>query len=160
MSGAPGSGFRPVVGMSFRRPPRHMTRERMRRYVDAQPTVAADDGRIHTQEPTIHDDDAYARAQGLPGIIADGMISTNWILGMLIDLFGPAVAGRCRLRTKYIAPIHEDQAVITCARVTHVVPQADGSRTLTLEVWCEDDSGRRLTVGEATVHPDAAAIAT
>ncbi len=128
----------------------------MRWYVAAQPTVAADDGRNHTQGPTIHDDDDYARSQGLPGIIADGMVSTNWILGLLVDLFGRGVAERCRLSTKYIAPIHEDQIVIACARVSHIVPGADGTSAVTLDVWCEDDSQAKLTVGEATVFVPAA----
>ncbi len=140
------------AGAEFRMPPRPMTRERMRRYVDAQPTVAADDGRIHTQEPTIHDDDDYAREQGLPGIIADGMVSTNWILGLLIDVYGEAVAGRCKLRTKYIAPIYEDQIVISCARVLRVTPAPNGLSACELEVWCEDDAGAKLTVGDATVY--------
>lgn len=138
-------------GAEFRLAPRPMTRERMRWYVDAQPTIAADDGRIHTQEPTIHDDDDYARKQGLPGIIADGMVSTNWILGLLVDVYGPEVAGRCKLRTKYIAPIYEDQIVVTCARVTDVA-RADGKTACTLDVWCEDDAGVKLTVGDATVY--------
>ena len=86
-----------------------MTRERMRWYVDIQDTVQADDGRIHPQPPTIHDDDDYAKKQGLPGIIADGMVSTNWILSLLVDVFGPDAASKGRLRTKYIAPIYEDQ---------------------------------------------------
>lgn len=138
-------------GAEFRLAPRPMTRERMRWYVDAQPTIAADDGRIHTQEPTIHDDDDYARKQGLPGIIADGMISTNWILGLLVDVYGPEVAGRCKLRTKYIAPIYEDQIVVACARVRDVA-SADGKTACALDVWCEDDTGAKLTVGDATVY--------
>ncbi|MEJ8573014.1 MaoC family dehydratase [Microbaculum marinum] len=145
------AGFVPEVGTEFRLAPRPMTRERMRWYVDAQPTVAADDGRIHTQDPTIHDDDDYARKQGLPGIIADGMISTNWIMGLLVDLFGRGVAERCRLRTKYIAPIYEDQVVVTCARVSRVARDADGVAAISLDVWCEDDTAGKLTVGEATV---------
>lgn len=139
-------------GAEFRLAPRPMTRERMRWYVDAQPTIAADDGRIHTQEPTIHDDDDYARKQGLPGIIADGMVSTNWILGLLIDVYGEGVAGRCKLRTKYVAPIFEDQIVITCAKVTGVEKAADGTSACSLDVWCEDDTGTKLTLGDATVH--------
>jgi acyl dehydratase len=138
-------------GAEFRLAPRPMTRERMRWYVDAQPTIAADDGRVHTQEPTIHDDDDYARKQGLPGIIADGMVSTNWILGLLVDVYGPEVAGRCRLRTKYIAPIYEDQIVIACARVKGVT-EAEGQKACALDVWCEDDTGARLTVGDAMVY--------
>jgi len=138
-------------GAEFRLAPRPMTRERMRWYVDAQPTIAADDGRVHTQEPTIHDDDDYARKQGLPGIIADGMVSTNWILGLLVDVYGPEVAGRCRLRTKYIAPIYEDQIVIACARVKGVT-EVEGRKACALDVWCEDDTGARLTVGDAMVY--------
>lgn len=139
-------------GTELRSRPRAMTRERMRWYVDAQPTIAADDGRIHTQPPTIHDDDAYARSQGLPGIIADGMISTNWIQGLLIDVFGPHVAGRSRLTTKYVAPIHENQVVSACARVATVTLNRDGDTVYTLDVWCEDDSRKTLTAGSAMVQ--------
>ncbi len=138
-------------GTELRTRPRAMTRERMRWYVDAQPTIAADDGRIHTQPPTIHDDDDYARSQGLPGIIADGMISTNWIQGLLVDIFGAQFAGRSRLRTKYIAPIYENQAVTACVRVASVVDDAEGNTIFSLDVWCEDDTEKKLTVGSATV---------
>jgi acyl dehydratase len=145
-------GTRHAVGSEFRLAPRPMTRERMRWYVDIQETVQVDDGRIHTQAPTIHDDDDYARRQGLPGIIADGMITTNWIHGLLIDLFGSAAAGTGRLRTRYIAPIHEDQVVITCARVRSALDDAVGDTVYVMEVWCEDDRGAKLTVGEAEVR--------
>jgi acyl dehydratase len=140
------------IGTEMRLPLRLMTRERMRWYVDIQDTVAYDDGRIHPQPPTIHDDDAYARAQGLPGIIADGMISTNWILGLLVDVFGEDAARKGRLKTKYVAPIYEDQPVITCARVTSVRVGGNDETVYDLDVWCEDDTGKKLTVGEATVH--------
>jgi 3-hydroxybutyryl-CoA dehydratase len=138
-------------GTEFRLAPRPMTRERMRWYVDIQETVQVDDGRIHTQAPTIHDDEAYARKQGLPGIISDGMITTNWIHGLLLDIFGPSAAGPGSLRTKYIAPIYEDQVVTTCARITGVTRDAQSNPVYTLEVWCEGDSGRKLTVGDARV---------
>ena len=140
-------------GHEFRTAPRPMTRERMRWYVDIQETVQADTGRIVTQPPTIHDDDAYARKNGLPGIIADGMISTNWILGLLVDVFGPSAAGRGRLRTKYIAPVYEDQVIVACARVRKSLHDAEGRQLLELDVWCEDDRGTKVTVGEAVVHP-------
>ena len=142
-------------GTEFRAPPRPMTRERMRWYVDIQETVQADTGRIVTQPPTIHDDDAYAKKNGLPGIIADGMISTNWILGLLIDVFGPEAAGGGRLRTKYIAPVYEDQVIIACARVQSSVGDAVGSTVYDLEVWCEDDRGTKVTVGNAVVRTKA-----
>ena len=142
------------IGSELRSAPREMTRERMRWYVDAQPTVAADNGRIQTQEPTIHDDDDYARKQGLPGIIADGMISTNWIMGLLLDTFGTDFLHKGKLRTKYIAPIYEDQVVICRARVTAIEPAGDAT-AYRMEVWCEDDTAKKLTVGEAVAHHKA-----
>lgn len=142
------------IGTEIRARPRRMSRERMRWYVDAQPTIAADDGRIHTQPPTIHDHDEYARKQGLPGIIADGMISTNWIQGLLIDVYGPGVARRSRLRTKYIAPVYEDDLITACLKVTGERRDDDGRRVVDLEVWCEDGDRKPVTVGEATVYPD------
>jgi 3-hydroxybutyryl-CoA dehydratase len=140
------------AGTEFRLPARAMTRERMRWYVDIQDTVQFDDGRIHPQPPTIHDDDAYAKKQGLPGIIADGMISTNWIFSLLTDVFGDDAARKGRLRTKYIAPVYEDQVLTTCARVTSLHDTADGETVYNLDVWCEDDSGKHVTVGKALVH--------
>ena len=140
-----------TAGTEFRLAPRLMTRERMRWYVDIQETVQQDTGRIVTQPPTIHDDDAYAKKQGLPGIIADGMVSTNWILGLLVEVFGPEAATKGRLRTKYIAPIYEDQVVSACAKVTSVTSDA-GKAVYDLEVWCEDDKGKKVTVGEARVY--------
>jgi 3-hydroxybutyryl-CoA dehydratase len=149
---APASRIRYDAGTEFRLPPRPMTRERMRWYVDVQDTVQFDDGRIHPQPPTIHDDDAYAKKQGLPGIIADGMISTNWIFSLLTDVFGDDAARKGRLRTKYIAPVYEDQVLIACARVRSLHDNADGATVYHLDVWCEDDSGKHVTVGEALVH--------
>lgn len=147
MSNAP----RYSAGTEVRLAPRPMTRERMRWYVDIQETVQVDDGRIHTQPPTIHDDEDYARKQGLRGIISDGMITTNWIHGLLIDMFGPAACGPGRLQTKYIRPIFENDIVITCARVERVNCDAQGRIVNELEVWCEDDRGNKLTVGQACV---------
>jgi 3-hydroxybutyryl-CoA dehydratase len=140
------------IGSELRSAPRPMTRERMRWYVDAQATVAADNGRIATQDPTIHDDDDYAKKQGLPGIIADGMISTNWIMGLLLDAFGADFARKGKLRTKYIAPIHENQIVISCARLTSIEKASEGDTAFHFDVWCEDDSQVKLTVGEALVY--------
>lgn len=150
MSDAARSAFEP--GAQFRTPPRPMTRERMRWYVDIQETVQADTGRIVTQPPTIHDDDAYAKKNGLPGIIADGMISTNWILGLLVDVFGHEAAGKGRLRTKYIAPVVEDQVITACGSVRSARRDGSGTTVYELDVWCEDDTGLKVTVGEAVVH--------
>jgi acyl dehydratase len=140
------------IGTILRAPPRRMTRERMRWYVDLLPTVEADDGRVHQAEPTIHDDDDFARSQGLPGIIADGMLSTNWILSLLLDAFGQDAMQPGALSTRYIAPVYEDALITAAASVTTVAEEPGGSLRYGMEVWCEDGDGRRLTVGQASVR--------
>jgi 3-hydroxybutyryl-CoA dehydratase len=138
------------VGDELRAPPRSMHRERMRWYVDGLFTALANDGKVHTEE-NIHTDDEYARSQGLPGIIADGMISTNWIFGFLLNTFGEDYLKKGSLRTKYIKPILEDRPVISGLRVKQI--ESSGAEThYTLEVWCEDQEGKMLTVGAAEVR--------
>jgi hypothetical protein len=83
------------------------------------------------------------------------MVSTNWNLGLLVDVFGPDAAAKGRLRTKYIAPIYEDQVVIACAKVASAVGN-EGGTVYGLDVWCEDDTGKKLTVGDAIVHSKGA----
>jgi acyl dehydratase len=138
-----------AVGEVLRAAPRSMTRERMRWYVDGLFTAKINDGKPHTEE-NIHTDDAYARSQGLPGIISDGMISTNWIYGLLLDSFGADFLRAGSLRTKYIKPITENRVVTACFRVLEAEP-ADGRTRYRLEVWCEDESGTVLTVGGASL---------
>ena len=150
MSGTRNDALQLRVGTILRAQPRQMTRERMRRYVDVQDTVAYDDGRIHQQPPTIHDDDEYAKSQGLTGIIADGMVSTNWIFSLLVDVFGRDAAGKGKLRTKYILPIYEDQTIISYAEIKSVENTSDEATTYFMDVWCEAD-GKKVTVGESVV---------
>ncbi|MCF7701795.1 MaoC family dehydratase [Loktanella sp. M215] len=140
----------PAPGDRFSAAPRAMTRERMRWYVDAQATAVANDGKPRFGGPTIHDDDAYAISQGLPGIIADGMVSTNWILSLLVDSFGQAAVHRGRLKTKYIRPVYENDALQSHAEVTSVEPGETGHRVV-LKVWCDGPDATPVTVGEAEV---------
>ena len=54
---------------------------------------------------TSNSDEEYARAQELPAVIADGMISTNWISGMLVEQFGMDYLERGELRTRFRRPV-------------------------------------------------------
>jgi acyl dehydratase len=138
-------------GTEFKSRFRSMTRERMRWYCDALDTATENDGKFYVAGPTIHNDDAFAKKQGLSAIIADGMISTNWIYGFLLDTFGPSFLKRGELSTKYVKPTFEDQKVRTCARVREASPAEGDVTRYDLDVWCEDDAGTVLTAGAAAV---------
>ena len=68
--------------------------------------------------PNIHTDDALARANGLPGRVADGMVSTNWISTLLTDAFGGRYLEGGSLRTRYVRPIFEDERIEVVVRIT------------------------------------------
>jgi len=136
----------PSTGEHFTGPSLIMTRERMRWYCDALETAASQSGEFIVAEPTIHTDDEYARENGLPGIVADGMISTNYISSLLYRSFGvPYLAGG-ELVTKFIRPVYEDEVLQAHA----VVTGADAQR-VQLEVWVETADGHKVTVGTASV---------
>lgn len=134
------------VGGHAESAPSQMTKERMRWYCDALETAASSGGEFIVAEPTIHTDSEYAKAQGLPGIVADGMLSTNAISGLLYRLFGISYLSSGQLRTKFIRPVYENDVVQAHAVVTDIT---EGSYLL--DVWVQTESGQKVTVGTARV---------
>ncbi|WP_020578855.1 MaoC family dehydratase [Actinopolymorpha alba] len=135
-----------AVGQHFWSTPRAMTRERMRWYCDALETAALANGEFVIAEPTIHTDEEYAKEQGLPGIIADGMLSTNYISSLLYQQFGERYLAGGELRTKFIRPVYEDDVIQAHGRVTGL---EDGRWSI--EVWCQTANEQKVTVGVASV---------
>lgn len=118
----------------------------MRWYCDALETAASSSGEFIIAEPTIHTDDEYAKANGLAGIVADGMISTNYISSLLFREFGlPYLAGG-ELTTKFIRPVFEDDVL-----ETHAVVTGTDGEGVQLDVWVQTEDGQKVTVGTATV---------
>ena len=100
----------------------------------------------------IHTDDAFARNQGLPAVIADGMMMTNWCSDMMVQHFGMDYLTRGELRTKFIKPVYLNQTVHVRARVLSADPTESGGRAYALDVWCEDENGVKVTDGSARVE--------
>lgn len=138
-----------VVGQEFRGPTRIVTHQRLLWYGEGM--LAAASGTRMRAHDNIHTDEDYALSQGLPAAIADGMLSTAWISSVLIGAFGAAYLERGELRTKYIKPVYVDVPLTAAARITTVSAAADGRIRYDLEVWAEDGTGVKLTVGDAVI---------
>jgi acyl dehydratase len=113
-------------------------------------------GSLQPVQHNIHTDDEYARSQGLPAAIADGMHSTNWLSAMMADHFGAHYVVHGELRTKFIKPTYANVPVTTRGHITDRTVSANGDIKITMDVWCEDDKGTKLTVGDASVLVTAA----
>ena len=114
-----------------------ITREQLVQYADA----SGDHNRIHV-------DDETARAVGLDGVIAHGMLSMGFLGSYLCARFGPESVRRLSVRFNAIVRPGD---VLTCHGRISTVEQLNGNRRLRLEVWAANQSGERVTHGEAEV---------
>jgi 3-hydroxybutyryl-CoA dehydratase len=137
------------VGAEITGPVRVVTAERIEWYDSAMLSAAS--GELAQVGSNIHTDDAYAKSQGLPGIIADGMIMANWCSSMLVERFGMDYLERGELRTKFIKPVLLGATVFVRGRVLAVERGADGGRVCKLDVWCEDENGTKVVDGDARI---------
>ncbi|MGE0800604.1 MAG: MaoC family dehydratase [Lautropia sp.] len=139
-----------VVGAEIAGPVRTMTAERIEWYDSGLRSAAR--GVLTQVGVNIHTDDAYARAQGLPGVIGDGMIMTNWCSSMLTAHFGMDYLERGELRTKFIKPVYRDVRVSTHGKIRSIDTADDGSVVIDLAIWCQDQNGLKLTDGDAKIR--------
>ncbi len=90
-------------------------------------------------------DDEAARQEGLPGMIAPGVLS----MGLLVDLVErwAGVGSLRRLGTTFRGMVRPGRLRL-CGAVTQ---RDDGARTVEVDVWLENVDGERSVIGTATV---------
>ena len=79
----------------------------------------------------LHQDDAFARAAGFPGIIAHGMFTMGHMAACVVAWAGEAAAVE-RISAQFRAPVFLDEEIVAGGRVRSVDAEA---RTATLETW-------------------------
>jgi acyl dehydratase len=137
------------VGDELKGPVRKVTVERIEWYDSAMLSAAA--GELRQVGSNIHTDEDYARAEGFIGVMADGMIMTNWCSSMLLEHFGSDYIERGTLRTKFIKPVWLDAIVHVRGRVVASEPNG-GATVYKLDVWCEDENGVKVVDGDSRIE--------
>ena len=112
-------------------------REEIKAYADAS----------GDQNP-LHQDDAFARSVGFPGIIAHGMFTMAHVVKAVTDWAGDP-AGLVAIDVQFRAVVFMDETLEAGGEVTAVDPE---SRRVTLSVWAamERDGRRVLAVKNST----------
>jgi acyl dehydratase len=136
-----------------------MTAERMRWHVEGLETAAAAGEAPAKAGVNFHTDDDAARANGLPGRIADGMVTTNWLSSLLVQAFGEAVSWGATIQAKFIRPVFEGDRIVATVTVTAIEGDGADGRTIRTELQCVNQAGELCTVGTAAiaVGPDGRA---
>ena len=98
----------------------------------------------------IHQDDAFARAAGMDGVFAHGMLSMGFVAQSVTDWVG---VGRVRRISVRFAALVRLGDVITCrGRVTAKrAPQGREDGQVDLELWAENQKSEKVVTGRATV---------
>lgn len=97
----------------------------------------------------LHTDPAFARAAGLDGVIAHGMLVMG-LLGRLADgLAGPGALRE--LRARFRAPTRPGETLRCGGRVTAAY-ERDGRRFVEAELWARGDGGQLKATAEATAE--------
>ncbi len=97
----------------------------------------------------IHTDEAFARQCGLPAPIASGVMSQAYLVALMLDVFGEAWLANGRMELAFFRTVQPGDRLTPKAVVRRREPKA-GAVQLTLDVWCENQRGERVTAGVAT----------
>lgn len=96
----------------------------------------------------IHQDDEFARAAGMGGVFAHGMLTMGFVAQAVTDWAGAGAVRKLGVRFTALVRLKD---VVTCrGRVTGTT-RRDGHYLVDLDVWAETQKGDRVVAGTATV---------
>jgi len=96
----------------------------------------------------IHQDDEFARAAGMGGVFAHGMLSMGFVGQVVTDWAGPATVRKLAVRFAAIVRLKD---VITCKGRVLDKSSKDDVHLVGLEIWAENQRGEKVVTGKATV---------
>ena len=97
----------------------------------------------------LHTDPSLAKARGLPTIAASGPQYQGYLIGLLVDLFGPRWLRNGSMDIKFVRLVPAG-AVITPEAVLRERNKIDNCLVFELDVRCVNADGEPVLVGTAT----------
>jgi acyl dehydratase len=104
----------------------------------------------------IHYDRPFAEAAGLPGVILHGLLKAGW-LGELVQTWAGPNAFVRHIEASYRGIDQPGQPYALGGKVVSVQASTEPGKggVVGLEVWGEDRTGNRTTLGKASVEVEA-----
>jgi acyl dehydratase len=96
----------------------------------------------------IHQDDEFARAAGMGGVFAHGMLSMGFVAQALTDWAGAGTVRKLGVRFQALVRLKD---TVTCRGRVVSRSTADGVHLVDLDVWAENQRGEKVVTGTATV---------
>ena len=96
-----------------------------------------------------HSDINVARADGIQRTIASGQNQMAFLHEMMERNFGDAWVYGGRISARYIHPVYAGDNLTAHGLVTEI-GVVDGKPRVTLQIWCENQDGRKTCAGTAS----------
>jgi acyl dehydratase len=100
-----------------------------------------------------HWDPVYAAQTGLAGPIQTGEMSSAYLAEMCVNHFGRNFFRGARMQCKYVNSVVANEVIVTGGVVRDKMPKGNGFR-FTVDIWAENDSGQKKTVGVVEADVD------
>ena len=97
----------------------------------------------------IHQDAEFARAAGMGGVFAHGMLSMGFVAQSVTDWLGAGTVRKLGVRFTALVRLKD---VITCTGRVLGTNEKNGERLVELEVWAENQRGEKVVSGRATIE--------
>jgi acyl dehydratase len=96
----------------------------------------------------IHQDDEFARAAGMSGVFAHGMLSMGFVAQALTDWAGAGTVRKLGVRFNGLVRLKD---VVTCRGRVLGKSSKDDLNLVDVEVWAENQRGEKVVTGRATL---------
>jgi acyl dehydratase len=96
----------------------------------------------------IHQDDEFAKAAGMGGVFAHGMLTMGFVAQALTDWAGAGAVRKIGVRFTGLVRLKD---TVTCRGRVLEKSSKDGTHTVELEVWAENQRGEKVVTGRAVV---------
>jgi acyl dehydratase len=97
----------------------------------------------------IHQDDEFARAAGMGGVFAHGMLSMGFVAQALTDWAGAGTVRKLGVRFAGLVRLKD---TVTCRGRVLAKTSKDDTHEIEVEVWAENQRGEKVVAGRATVR--------
>src|SRR5213596_1402371 len=96
----------------------------------------------------IHQDDEFAKAAGMGGVFAHGMLSMGFVAQAVTDWSGAGTVRKIGVRFTALVRLKD---VVTCKGRVLAKSSKDDVHTVDVEIWTENPKGEKVVSGKATV---------
>ena len=96
----------------------------------------------------IHQDDEFAKAAGMGGVFAHGMLSMGFVAQAVTDWAGAGTVRKIGVRFTALVRLKD---TVTCKGRVLAKSSKDDVHTVEVEIWAETQKGDKVVTGKATV---------